>query len=69
MDANKLNSINYAEAFMEAFPVDEDAVTFEHAGTTMRSTFRICRLCGGLVLDSMTATHIRTIHTGKANTK
>lgn len=46
-----------------AFPLEEDEIIVAHEGTTLRSSFRVCRLCGNLVLASMTPTHIREAHT------
>lgn len=67
MEPQVLDSGKRVEIIMSAFPNDEDEITFEHAGTTMRSTFQVCRLCGDLVLASMTPTHINEIHVRNAN--
>lgn len=50
------------EKYIEAFPASEDEVTVEHAGSTARSTFRVCRICGTLVLSSMAGLHVAEIH-------
>lgn len=67
MEPQDLDSSKYADIFMRAFPHDEDEFSFEHADSTARSTFRICRLCGALVLASMTPTHSNEIHVRNAN--
>lgn len=58
--------ISYSETVMRAFPVEEDTISIEHAGATMRTAVRICRICGSLVLDSMTLTHVRELHYSRA---
>lgn len=50
------------DTLYRAFPLDEDDIAVAHDGT-LRSSFRVCRICGSLVLSSMTLTHIFEIHT------
>lgn len=51
---------------MDAFPPEEPAIpiiglTGSVVSETARSTFLVCRLCGSLVLESMTTTHMLTL--------
>jgi len=54
----------YADNYENAFPYDSDIVVLEHADSTARSSFRVCNLCGALVLDSLHVTHVRNQHPG-----
>lgn len=67
MEPHELDPAKYVEILMQAFPVAEDAIQLEHAGTTMISTFKVCRLCGALVLESMSTTHVHEVHIRNAN--
>lgn len=54
-----------ANVYLEAFPVEEDTVVLRHEDSEARSSFRVCRVCGSLVLDSMTPTHARMHASGE----
>lgn len=55
--------IRTAELIMEAYPdYDLPLMIPVEPGSTTVSTFRVCRLCGLLVLDSMSMTHVRVSH-------
>lgn len=63
---NRAEQIKRAMLIMDAFPADEPTIPIvglsgEVVSDTAVSTFRVCRLCGALVLDSMTTTHIMVI--------
>ena len=51
--------------FLDAFQVDEDAIVLNHADGDARSVFRVCRVCGCLVMDSMVSVHFVEYHLGK----
>lgn len=61
MNANA--STNLADAYLAAFPAHEGEVVLQHADSTARSSFAVCRICGSLVLASMKATHAVENHT------
>ena len=50
-------STNLADAYLAAFPAHEGEVVLQHADSTARSSFSVCRICGSMVLASMTVTH------------
>ena len=50
-------STNLADAYLAAFPAHEGEIVVEHANSTARSSFSVCRICGSMVLASMTVTH------------
>lgn len=50
-------STTLANAYLSAFPAHEDEVVIQHADSTARSSFSVCRVCGSMVLASMTVTH------------
>lgn len=63
---NREEQVKRAMQLMDAFPSEEPAIPItglvgEVESDTARSIFRVCRLCGALVLDSMTVTHIMAI--------
>ncbi len=63
---NRDERIERALLLMDAFPADEPTIPIvglsgSVESATAVSTFRVCRLCGSLVLDSMTTTHMQTI--------
>lgn len=64
---NREEQVKRALQLMDAFPPEEPAIPItglvgEVESETARSVFRVCRLCGALVLDSMTTSHIMTIN-------
>lgn len=61
-----MNGIDTVDA---AFPFEEDDISIEHADSTARSAFRVCRLCGNMVLSSMILTHVRVAHPDPEETK
>ena len=56
-------SPNFADTYMTAFPADDAEIVIEHANSTARSSFSVCRVCGSMVLASMKATHAVENHT------
>lgn len=63
---NREEQLKRALQLIDAFPSEEPAIPItglvgEVESDTARSIFRVCRLCGALVLDSMTVTHVMTI--------
>lgn len=62
MEPYELDADKYVDILFRAFPSEEDIINLKHRGTTMSSAFRVCRICGSLVLESMTTTHVHEIH-------
>lgn len=56
-------SPNFADTYMTAFPADDAEILIQHADSTARSSFSVCRVCGSMVLASMTVTHTVQNHT------
>jgi len=54
-------STTLADIILTAYPAEEDELVFEDTKGA-HSAFRVCRICGQLVLASMALTHIMVIH-------
>ena len=56
-----MSSIGLADIIMAAYPPYEDELVIEHPNGS-RSGFKLCRICGSLVLASMSMTHVMVLH-------
>ena len=61
--------MDFMDRIQTAFPHNEDEVVFEHADSTARSAFKVCRICGALVLANMTLLHLDKVHPDPAEEK
>lgn len=55
-------SSNFADTYMTTFPADDTEIVVQHADSTARSSFAVCRVCGSMVLASTTVTHVIENH-------
>lgn len=59
---NRQLSLNFPATLMVAFPNDDAEIVVQHADSTAQSCFAVCRICGSMVLASMTFTHVIENH-------
>lgn len=59
---NRQLSLNFPATLMAAFPADDAEIVVQHADSTARSSFAVCRICGSMVLASTTVTHVIENH-------